>query len=76
MNDSSVIAGCMIGICMRKPNRRIGAEAYAVLEALGSRLRESAEVEIELITIMEFCEGVLRSQGVNLKVVAATENKQ
>lgn len=55
-----------------RTSRHIGPDAAAILLPLLERLRAAVEVEIELVTIMEFCETVLRSQGVKLHVVRET----
>lgn len=46
------------------PLPKMGPGAAAVLIALAERLKISLETEIELLTIMEFCENLLRQRGV------------
>ena len=50
-------------------NRRIGSDAGAVLIALAERLKDAAHAEIELLTIMEFCEILLRRNGVKFRAI-------
>ncbi len=52
---------------VREVKRRINSDAAAVLEALTKRVMDAADAEIEFVTIMEFCENILRLQGVDFE---------
>ncbi len=55
------------------PSRKMGPGAAAVLVALAERLKVSLETEIELLTIMEFCESLLRQRGVKFHTISQIE---
>jgi len=49
-------------------HRKIGPDAAAILRPLLERLRQAADTEIELLTIMEFCQSVLSAQGIKFHI--------
>ncbi len=52
----------------RVPSRRFTTGAGEVLLALTKRLQDSADAERELLTIMEFCHGLLKTCGVDFEI--------